>query len=61
MVQSFARAFEGSGVQIGFVSVEGTVAPENKVLNPTTIAERAVGFWEKRGEGEKEETLHVKE
>jgi short-subunit dehydrogenase len=61
MVQSFARAYEGSGVQIGLVSVEGVVAPENKVLNPTTIAERAVGFWESGGKGEEEVTVHVRE
>jgi hypothetical protein len=61
MVQSFARAYEGSGVQIGLVSVEGVVAPENKVLNPKTIAERAVGFWESGGKGEEEVTVHVRE
>jgi hypothetical protein len=33
-------------VHIGLISVEGAVAPENKVLNPKTIAERAVAFWE---------------
>jgi hypothetical protein len=46
MVQSFHRAFGESGVHIGLISVEGAVAPENKVLNPKTIAERAVAFWE---------------
>ncbi|OAL02463.1 NAD(P)-binding protein [Phaeosphaeriaceae sp. SRC1lsM3a] len=46
MVWSFHRAFSGSGVQIGLISVEGVVAPENKVRNPTTIAERTVAFWE---------------
>jgi NAD(P)-dependent dehydrogenase (short-subunit alcohol dehydrogenase family) len=50
MVQSFALAFKDSGVKIGVLSVEGEVKPENKVLNPKTIAERAVGWWE-RGEG----------
>lgn len=33
-------------MQIGLISVEGVVAPENKVRNPTTIAERTVAFWE---------------
>ncbi|CBY01164.1 hypothetical protein IAQ61_012041 [Plenodomus lingam] len=50
MVESFARAWEGKGVHIGLVFVEGTVAPENKVLNPKTIAERTVAFW-KEGKG----------
>jgi len=52
MVQSLQRAFGGSGVQIGLVSVEGVVAPENRVRNPRTIAEMAVEFWE-RGEEER--------
>ncbi|CAO2649500.1 Nn.00g068850.m01.CDS01 [Neocucurbitaria sp. VM-36] len=46
MVQSFDRAFTGSGVHIGSIHVGGAVAPENKVLNPKTIAERTVAFWE---------------
>ncbi|KAF1850978.1 NAD(P)-binding protein [Cucurbitaria berberidis CBS 394.84] len=46
MVLSFSRAFTGSGVHIGLIHVEGVVAPENKVLNPKTIAERTVAFWE---------------
>jgi hypothetical protein len=46
MVQSFALAFKDSGVKIGVLSVEGEVKPENKVLNPKTIAERGVGWWE---------------
>ncbi|KAG9195997.1 hypothetical protein G6011_01118 [Alternaria panax] len=50
MVESFSRAFGDSGVHIGLVFVEGPVAPENKVLNPKTIAERTVAFWE-GGEG----------
>jgi hypothetical protein len=52
MVQSFRRAFDDSGVQIGLISVEGVVAPENKVLNPVTIAERTVAFWEKGAKGD---------
>lgn len=47
MVQSFNRAFSDSGVHIGLINVEGTVTPDNKVLNPKTIAERTVAFWEK--------------
>ncbi|KAF2028399.1 NAD(P)-binding protein [Setomelanomma holmii] len=47
MVQSFNRAFSESGVHAGLINCHGVVAPENKVLNPTTIAERAVEFWEK--------------
>jgi hypothetical protein len=50
MVQSFNRAFSDRGVHIGLVHVEGAVAPKNKVLNPKTIAERTVAFWES-GEG----------
>ena len=50
MVESFHRAFSDSGVHIGLVFVEGAVAAENKVLNPKTIAERTVEFWES-GEG----------
>jgi hypothetical protein len=46
MVQSFAIAFKDSGVKIGVLSAEGQVKPENKVLNPKTIAERAVEWWE---------------
>jgi hypothetical protein len=57
MVQSFARAFAESGVQIGLVSVEGVVAPENKVRNPKTIAEMTVAFWEKSDKGALEVTI----
>ncbi|MBO1764878.1 SDR family NAD(P)-dependent oxidoreductase, partial [Escherichia coli] len=46
MVESFQRAFGDSGVHIGLIYVEGTVTPENKVLNPETIAQRTVAFWE---------------
>jgi short-subunit dehydrogenase len=57
MVESFHRDFGDSGVHIGLIHVEGTVAPENKVLNPKTIAERTVAFWEV-GEGV---STHIKE
>ena len=57
MVESFSRAFSDSGVHIGLIYVEGVVAPENKVLNPKTIAERTVKFWED-GEGA---GAHIKE
>lgn len=57
MVESFARAWEGKGVHVGLVFVEGPVAPENKVLNPKTIAERTVAFWK---EG-KRLGVHIKE
>jgi hypothetical protein len=50
MVESFSRAFSDSGVHIGLIYVEGVVVPENKVLNPKTIAERTVAFWQS-GEG----------
>ena len=50
MVESFHRAFGENGVHIGLIHVGGQVAPENKVLNPTTIAERTLAFW-KSGEG----------
>jgi hypothetical protein len=46
MVESFHRAFSDSGVHIGLIHAEGTVSPENKVLNPETIAQRTVAFWE---------------
>jgi hypothetical protein len=46
MMESLHQAFSNSGVHIGLVHVEGTVAPKNKVLNPKTIAERTVEFWE---------------
>ncbi|EOA89380.1 hypothetical protein ACJQWK_09400 [Exserohilum turcicum] len=46
MVESFYRAFGDSGVHIGLIHVGGQVAPQNKVLNPATIAERTVAFWE---------------
>lgn len=59
MVQSFNRAFSESGVQVGLISVEGAVAPENKSLNPTNIAETAVAFWEKGAKAEL--TVHVRE
>jgi hypothetical protein len=42
MVESFNRAFSDSGVHIGLIHIEGSVAPENKVLNPKTIAERTL-------------------
>ena len=45
-MESLNRAFSESGVHVGLLHVEGVVAPENKVLNPKTIAERAVKFWE---------------
>ncbi|KAH9872623.1 hypothetical protein J1614_005016 [Plenodomus biglobosus] len=57
MVESFARAWEGKGAHVGLVFVEGSVAPENKVLNPKTIAERTVAFW-KEGKGL---GVHIKE
>jgi hypothetical protein len=50
MMQSFARAFEGTGVHIGLVTCEGVVAPENRVLSPKGVAERVVGFWERGSE-----------
>jgi short-subunit dehydrogenase len=57
MVESFNRAFADSGVHIGLIYVEGSVALENKVLNPKTIAEKTVAFWE-GGEGV---GIHIKE
>lgn len=50
MVQSLDRAFSSTGIHAGLIAVEGVVAPEHKVLNPKTIAERTWGFFEK-GEG----------
>ena len=57
MVESFSRAFNDSSVHIGLIYVEGVVLPENKVLNPRTIAKRTVAFWES-GEGD---GIHIKE
>jgi hypothetical protein len=57
MVESFNRAFSDSGVHVGLIHVEGTVAPENKVMNPKTIAERTVAFWEER----KGIAVHIRE
>ncbi|KAF2638984.1 NAD(P)-binding protein [Massarina eburnea CBS 473.64] len=51
MVQSFSRAFSESGIHSGLVSVEGVVAPGNKHLSPTNIAEKAWEFFEKGVEG----------
>ncbi|XP_014559976.1 hypothetical protein COCVIDRAFT_90534 [Bipolaris victoriae FI3] len=51
MVDSFRRYFGDSGIHFGLIHVEGTVAPENKVLNPGTIAKKTVSFWES-GKGE---------
>lgn len=44
------RAYGPSGVHCALVSVEGVVAPENKVLSPKNIAAEAFGLWT-RGEG----------
>jgi hypothetical protein len=44
MVWSLHRKFN-KDVQIGLITVEGQVSPEMKMLNPTNIAEMAVGFW----------------
>jgi len=46
MVQSFNRAFTDSGVHAGLISVEGTVAPELKYLNPGNIAQKTWEFFE---------------
>ncbi|KAF2258689.1 hypothetical protein CC78DRAFT_621651 [Lojkania enalia] len=46
MVTSLSTAFpSSSGIHIGLVAVEGVVTPENKVLNPSTIAQRVWGFY----------------
>lgn len=57
MVNSLHIAFGGSGVHIGVVHVEGNVEPQNKVLNPKTIAEKT---WEYYQSG-KGLSLHLKE
>ena len=57
MVESSSRAFSDIGVHIGLIHIEGSVAPENKVLNPKTIAERTIAFWE----GKKGLAVHIKE
>jgi NAD(P)-dependent dehydrogenase (short-subunit alcohol dehydrogenase family) len=54
MVQSLNRAYGDSGVQIGLVTVQGQVAPENKFLNPTNIAAKTVEFWDKSDKNELE-------
>lgn len=43
MVTSFADEWEGSGIHIAYIVVGGQVSPENKLLNPSHIAERT---WE---------------
>lgn len=50
-MDNFRRYFGDSGIHFGLIHVEGTVAPENKVLNPGTIAKRTMSFWES-GKGE---------
>ncbi|KAF2273868.1 NAD(P)-binding protein [Westerdykella ornata] len=57
MVKSFHVAFSGSGVHFGLIRVEGIVDPQNKVLNPRTIAEKTWEFYQ-GGEGL---DLHLKE
>ena len=49
-VISLNRAFSGSGVHCGLISVEGLVNPKNKVLSPANIAKEVYEFWQK-GEG----------
>lgn len=46
MVQSLRMAFEGKGVHVGLISVEGQVGPDEEERNPKEIARRTVGFWE---------------
>ncbi|TRX88007.1 hypothetical protein FHL15_011109 [Xylaria flabelliformis] len=41
LVQSLALAYGSSGVRIGMILVAGTVGPDEKVRNPTNIAEEA--------------------
>lgn len=45
MMTSLNQAF-GKDVHIGVVKVCGNVAPENKYLNPTYIANKAVELYE---------------
>jgi hypothetical protein len=58
MIKSLHLAFGESGVQIALVHVEGTVTPENKVLNPKTIAERTYEFWNRK---DRSVGLHITE
>lgn len=46
LIQNISRAFPDSGVHFALINAEGIVNTENKVLNPRTIAQRAVAFWE---------------
>ncbi|KAI0543782.1 NAD(P)-binding protein [Xylaria curta] len=41
LVQSLALVYGGSGVRVGMILVAGTVGPDEKVRNPTNIAEEA--------------------
>ncbi|KAF2490448.1 NAD(P)-binding protein [Lophium mytilinum] len=50
LVISLAKTFESKGIRVGLVTVGGAVAPENKHLNPTYIAEKIWGFFD-QGKG----------
>jgi len=50
MVTSFSRAYGDSGVHFGLIAVQGVVTPENKVLNPKTIAEKTWEFFDESKE-----------
>ena len=45
MVLSLDQAF-GKDIHFGVIKVSGIVAPENKYLNPTYIAEKALTLYE---------------
>lgn len=51
MVQSLRLAHQDSGVQIGLITVQGQVGPDEEVRNPENIAKKTVEFWEGGIEG----------
>jgi len=53
LVISMAKTFEPDGVHVGLITVGGVVAPENKYLNPTYIAEKTWEFFDQKKEARK--------
>ena len=47
MMMSLNEAF-GTEIHFGVIKVHGVVAPENRELNPTNIAEKAVALFEQK-------------
>lgn len=45
MVQSLRLAYQDKGIQIGLITVQGQVSPDEEVRNPENIARKTVEFW----------------